>query len=226
MAPEAVPPHSILPLFSPSIGFGASFDHYTYEQGTEGDDTQIAIGTSAKGFFLQEGLGGNDTQYESGGGAADFEIQQGGTGDDRVFQEGGVGNDTITYEVLSGEDVVFIEGGGGSDDLTVTNPYNQNFTIVNPAGTVLYQSGTGGTLIVMTGVETLNGCPVCSGDPVVLENVIVSGTDCQCNATTSITIGPGVTVKSEAMVTFKAPTVKLQPGFHAESGSTVRIKQE
>jgi len=52
------------------------------------------------------------------------------------------------------------------------------------------------------------------------------GIDCQCNATTSITIGPGVTVKNGATVTFKAPIVNLQPGFHAESGSTVRIKQE
>jgi len=27
-------------------------------------------------------------------------------------------------------------------------------------------------------------------------------------------------------VTFKAPTIKLQPGFHAEEGAIVRMKQQ
>ena len=70
-------------------------------------------------------------------------------------------------------------------------------------------------------------CPDCSNDPVLLQNVtFTSGTDCECAGTTSITIGPGVTVQSGATVTFKAPIVKLQPGFHAEDGSTVNIDQQ
>ncbi|MBE9475241.1 MAG: S8 family serine peptidase [Chloroflexi bacterium] len=75
-------------------------------------------------------------------------------------------------------------------------------------------------------VATLSVCPECSGDVVVLQNVTFpSGTTCECVGTTSITAGTGVTVQSGATVTFTAPTVKLQPGFHAESGAVVRIKQ-
>ncbi|MBL7172195.1 MAG: hypothetical protein ISS68_05105 [Desulfobacteraceae bacterium] len=51
-------------------------------------------------------------------------------------------------------------------------------------------------------------------------------TNCECRTATSITIGSGMTIKSGANVIFKAPTVKIQSGFHAEEGPTVRIKQE
>ena len=38
------------------------------------------------------------------------------------------------------------------------------------------------------------------------------------------TIGTGVTVQSGATVTFKAPTIRLRPGFHAEEGAVVSWK--
>lgn len=70
-------------------------------------------------------------------------------------------------------------------------------------------------------------CPNCSGSEVVLKNVTFpSGCDCECVGTKSITIGLGVTIKNGARVTIKAPKVKVQSGFHAESGAVVRIKQE
>lgn len=70
-------------------------------------------------------------------------------------------------------------------------------------------------------------CPPCSGGAVVLTNVTFpSGTTCECVGTTSITIGAGVTVQTGATVTFKAPIVHVNPGFHAENGSTVSIKQQ
>lgn len=67
-------------------------------------------------------------------------------------------------------------------------------------------------------------CTVCSGDAVELTNVTFeSGTNCECSATTSITIGTGVTIKSGANIIFKAPTVKIQSGFHAEQGAVMSV---
>ena len=69
-------------------------------------------------------------------------------------------------------------------------------------------------------------CPDCSDDVVVLEDTtFASGTTCECVGATSITAGPGVTVQNGATVTFTAPTVTLQPGFHAETGSVVNIRE-
>jgi len=208
-----------------------------FQEGAEDNDIQYVSEDGGNDWINQEGGAGNDDIYtdEGGGNGQIFQRSaegddtigaNGDSGDDSIIVDAGDGTDTITYLVHLGEDVVFVYGGPGTDTLNVSVRTNDlSFTVVNPAGTVLYQSGEGGTLIVVTDVESLNGCPVCSGDTVVLKNVTVSGTDCQCNATTSITIGPGVTVKSGATVTFKAPTVKLQPGFHAENGSKVHIKQ-
>ena len=75
-------------------------------------------------------------------------------------------------------------------------------------------------------VATLSSCPDCSGDVVVLQNVTFpSGTTCECVGATSITVGTGVTVESGATVTFTAPRVNLQPGFHAESGASLTVNQ-
>lgn len=72
-----------------------------------------------------------------------------------------------------------------------------------------------------------SSCPDCSGHTVTVENVtFVSGDICECVGTNSITIGTGVTVQTGATVTFKAPVVHVNPGFHAENGSTVSIRQE
>jgi len=75
-------------------------------------------------------------------------------------------------------------------------------------------------------VATLSVCPDCSGDVIVLQNVTFpSGVTCECVGITSITVGTGVTIESGATVTFTAPRVTLQPGFHAESGANVTINQ-
>jgi len=67
-------------------------------------------------------------------------------------------------------------------------------------------------------------CPNCSGDVVVIDNAtFASGMTCECIGTTSITIGTGVIVRSSATVTFTAPVVIIQPGFHAESGAELNI---
>jgi len=67
-------------------------------------------------------------------------------------------------------------------------------------------------------------CAGCYGDVVVLQNVTYkSGTDCECLADTSITIGSGVTIENGAHVTFTAPRVIIGSGFNARNGSVVEI---
>ena len=105
----------------------------------------------------------------------------------------------------------------GITGLTQGTTYHYRVVATNSAGT---GSGSDRTF------TTQEPCPECSGSRVVLENVTFpSGRECECIASISITIGTGVTVENNATVTFKAPTVKLRPGFHAKKGALVRIKQ-
>lgn len=69
-------------------------------------------------------------------------------------------------------------------------------------------------------------CPACSGNFVTVKNITFSSLcDGECVGTESITIGPGVTVKSGARVIFKAPLVKGLGGAHFENGAVVKITQ-
>lgn len=78
------------------------------------------------------------------------------------------------------------------------------------------------------GADEFSGsCPDCSGDEVVIDNAtFAAGATCECIAETSITVGGDVLVEIGAMVTFMAPIVRITPGFHAESGAIVHIRQE
>lgn len=77
------------------------------------------------------------------------------------------------------------------------------------------------------GADEYDACPECSGGDVVLDDAIfTTGTICECISATSITIGTSVTVQTGATVTFIAPVVRITPGFHAENGAIVNIKQE
>ena len=68
-------------------------------------------------------------------------------------------------------------------------------------------------------------CPDCPADGVITNAIYRKGTTCICTNATAIRLGSNVTVESGATVTFTAPKVNIQPGFHAENGSTVNIKQ-
>ena len=82
--------------------------------------------------------------------------------------------------------------------------------------------GGGGYDIGADEYKISGSCPDCSDDVVVLINTtLVSGTTCECICATSITVGSGLTVQNGATITFTAPTVTFQPGFHAETGSLV-----
>jgi len=76
---------------------------------------------------------------------------------------------------------------------------------------------------------TLGGsssCPDCPSEGVITNATYRAGTTCSCSNATSITLGGNVTVENGATVTFKAPIITVNPGFHAENGSTVYIKQQ
>ncbi len=101
--------------------------------------------------------------------------------------------------------------------LTAGTTYHVRAYATNSAGT-----GYGGDISFIT---SLPSCSECSVSPVVLTNVTFNSA-CECSDNTSITIGTGVTIKSGANVIFKAPTVTIQSGFHAEEGAVVNIKQQ
>jgi hypothetical protein len=63
---------------------------------------------------------------------------------------------------------------------------------------------TDGTTQGLFSIITGGPCPQCTGDPVVLQNVeFSSDINCECSATTTITIAPGTIVKEGANVIFK-----------------------
>ncbi len=64
-------------------------------------------------------------------------------------------------------------------------------------------------------------CPKCSVDNVVIENTTIQSVSCECAANTSITIGPGVFVKSGAKLTLKAPKIIVKAAFHIEEGAVL-----
>lgn len=70
-------------------------------------------------------------------------------------------------------------------------------------------------------------CPECSGTGVDLINAIFhTGITCECVGGSYISIGAGVTVEADATVTFRAPIVHINPGFHAETGAKVFIRTQ
>ena len=78
----------------------------------------------------------------------------------------------------------------------------------------------------MGAYEFIPPCPNCSGDEVTITGkTFPPGGTCECIGTISITIGTGVNIPSGANVTFKAPKINVEPGFHAENGSIVKMQQ-
>ncbi len=68
---------------------------------------------------------------------------------------------------------------------------------------------------------TSTGCPDCSGDDVLLENLTIEGIKCQCAAASSITIGPGVTVKEGAEFTLKSSRIVVNAVFQVDQGAVL-----
>gem|GEM_PF-6129952 len=68
-------------------------------------------------------------------------------------------------------------------------------------------------------------CPDCPSNGVITNAIYRAGATCSCSNATSITLGGSVTVEKGAAVTFKAPIITVQPGFHAETGAVVNMQQ-
>lgn len=79
-------------------------------------------------------------------------------------------------------------------------------------------------------IETLSPtseCPDCSGGVVSGEVVFKTGTVCECGTKgVDLIVGPGVTIESDAKVTFIGSRVTLKSGVHAKSGAEVAVTQE
>jgi hypothetical protein len=73
--------------------------------------------------------------------------------------------------------------------------------------------------------STISTCPDCPTDGIITNATYPAGKTCSCSNATSITLGSNVTVESGAIVTFTAPNVNVQPGFHGKNGSIIHIKQ-
>ncbi len=68
-------------------------------------------------------------------------------------------------------------------------------------------------------------CPDCPSNGVITNATYRAGTTCSCSNATSITLGGNVTIENGATVTFTAPTITVNPGFHAQTGAVVNMQQ-
>jgi Ca2+-binding RTX toxin-like protein len=109
--------------------------------GGPGDDTIEAIGGDGNDTIRIEGGDGNDSIYANPG-----------TGTDSTSIDAGADNDAIIYEVNPDPDIAFIDGGEGADALTIKQNGNP-IRIENGDGQVIFQTGTGGTVITATNIE-------------------------------------------------------------------------
>ena len=132
----------------------------------------------------------------------------------------------------SGSDVFAVGGGGFILHYNGTSWTAMDRITSNDLSGVWGSSGSdvfavgfgGGTILHYTSPPT--PCPECAGDPVNLQNVTFeSGTNCECTSTTYITLGTNVKIKKGANITFKAPRINVEPGFHAENGAVVKMRQ-
>lgn len=102
---------------------------------------------------------------------------------------------------------------------------NQFESVYGRSNTDAFAVGIGGTILRYS-ISPIP-CRGCVVNPVTIQGQnFPPGTDCECTATTSITIGPGVTIRSGAKTVFKAPKVFVKSGATFETGSEVTIQQE
>jgi hypothetical protein len=86
-------------------------------------------------------------------------------------------------------------------------------------------SSTTTTTTTPTTTTTTTTCPPCPASGIITNVTYPAGYTCSCSNATSISLGANVTVESGATVTFTAPTITVEPGFHAETGAVVNMKQ-
>ncbi len=112
-------------------------------------------------------------------------------------------------------------------DNTGTGVFTSSITGLKPGTTYHVRAYARNTVGTGYGNDlSFSTCPDCSGDEVNLTNkTFPPGGTCECIGTSSITIGSGVIIPNGANVTFIAPMINIDPGFHAENGSVVNMRQ-
>jgi Ca2+-binding RTX toxin-like protein len=147
---------------------GGTENDYIYQSGGDGNDSMVAIGASDDDVIFQFGGAGNDSLNCLGGDGNDNIQQFGGDGNDSirvspgyigsdvVLIDGGKGNDAIIYDHATGTETANVDGGEGIDAITVTHYALQtNYRIVDDAGSVIYEKGSGGSVITLRNMEFL-----------------------------------------------------------------------
>ena len=194
------------------------------------DDTSASVGTTyyywikAKNAYGTSGYTSYDTGYRAGTAppAPSGVSASDGAYTNKVRVSWNASSGATSYEVYRATSSGGTKSKIGTPSVTL---YNDTSAL---AGTIYYYwikaknaYGTSGYSSYNTGYR----CPDCSGGKV--ENVkFRSGTNCECTATGTLTIGPEVTVESEATVMFKGKPIKVQSGFNAKPGSEVGMKQQ
>lgn len=147
---------------SVNAGYG---DDYVYQDGGAGDNTQTvdagdgndwvsqATGAGADNLTAEGGFGNDYIKQDSGAGKDTLNVNA-GDGDDSVDLNAGAGDDTLNYIVSNGNDQVLLDGGKGTDAFTITGG-TMNFTVMNAKGEVIFQQGTGGSVIKVANAENL-----------------------------------------------------------------------
>jgi hypothetical protein len=135
-----------------------------YQFGGQGDSNMLVSPSDGNDTIIQVGGQGSNRMNINSGDGADYIEQYGGSGnnlmrvtpgffgDDVIKMYGGPGNNSMTYDVSAGNDLATILGGGGYNTLTI-NKNDQNFTLKDYQGRVLFQTGPGGSIITVANLQ-------------------------------------------------------------------------
>ena len=147
---------------------GGSGNDSIYQSGGDANDSMVANGGNDDDVIIQMGGAGDDTMgalsgegndniHQSGEDGNDVLRVSSGYGDnDVVFIDGGKGNDTVTYDIYPGADTIDVDGGDGIDRMTITHRFAMEpYRIVDGAGSTIYETGSGGSVITVRNMEFL-----------------------------------------------------------------------
>ncbi|MFO7601776.1 MAG: SBBP repeat-containing protein, partial [Candidatus Desulfacyla sp.] len=116
----------------------------------------------------------------------------------------------------------YITGYTYSDNFPTANAYQPTFA----GGSGNPFLGNSDAFVTKVSAVAFPPCPECSGDVVSLTNVdFRSGTQCECVAATSITVGPNVIIENGAQINFKAPIINIKPGVDIRPGAIVNMNR-
>jgi Ca2+-binding RTX toxin-like protein len=147
---------------------GGTGNDTVYQSGGDGSDSMVANGGSNDDVINQRGGAGDDTMGALCGEGNDYIHQSGEDGNDilrvssgylendTIFIDGGKGNDAVTIYMYPGADTVDVNGGEGIDRMAITHRLAADpYRIVDDAGSTIYETGSGGSVITVRNMEFL-----------------------------------------------------------------------